>query len=336
MNVLVTGGAGYIGSHAVRHLRAAGAHVVVVDNLGQGHRAAVPPEVPFYQVDLRQTDTLREILASQRIESVMHFAALACVPESVTEPLRYYSNNVSGTLSLLEAMRSAGVRRIVFSSTCAVIGVPSDLPIVETSPREPINPYGWTKLVIEQVLRDWSSTDPEFGSVALRYFNVAGCAADGSLGEDHDPETHLIPILLQVALGQRSHVTLFGNDYPTPDGTCIRDYVHVDDLCEAHMRVLKALQPGKSGVYNVGIGRGYSVQEVLEAARQVTGHPIPAQFGPRRPGDPPVLFADSRRIMTELSWKPAFTDLRSIIETAWRWFYNHPAGYADTAANVRK
>jgi UDP-glucose 4-epimerase len=336
MNVLVTGGAGYIGSHAVRRLRAAGADVVVVDNLGQGHRAAVPPEIPFYQIDLRETAALQEIITSQRIDSVMHFAALACVPESVAEPLRYYSNNVGGTLSLLEAMRSTGVRRIVFSSTCAVIGIPSVLPIVETSPREPINPYGWSKLVIEQVLRDWTTADPAFSSVALRYFNVAGCAADGSLGEDHDPETHLIPILLQVALGQRPHVTLFGNDYPTPDGTCIRDYVHVDDLADAHVRVLKAMQPGKSAVFNVGIGRGYSVQKVLEAAREVTGHPIPAQFGPRRPGDPPVLFADPRRIMTELSWQPAFTELRPIIETAWRWFRNHPAGYADRAATKRK
>jgi len=228
------------------------------------------------------------------------------------------------------------VKRMVFSSTCAVYGEPERTPIVETMRGEPVSPYGWSKWCVERVLRDYAAADEDFAFAALRYFNVAGAAADGSLGEDHDPETHLIPILLQVALGQRSHVTLFGSDYPTSDGTCIRDYVHVDDLCEAHVRVLKAMQPGKSGVYNVGIGRGYSVQEVLEAARQVTGHPIPAQFGPRRAGDPPVLFADSRRIMTELSWKPEFTDLRSIIETAWRWFHNHPAGYADRAANVRK
>jgi UDP-glucose-4-epimerase GalE len=329
MNVLVTGGAGYIGSHAVRHLRAAGADVVVVDNLGQGHRAAVPPDVPFYQVDLRQTETVREILASRRIDCVMHFAALACVGESVTEPLRYYSNNVGGTLSLLEAMQSTCVHRIVFSSTCAVIGVPSVLPIVETSIREPINAYGWSKLVSEQVLQDQSRADPEFASVALRYFNVAGCASDGSLGEDHDPETHLIPILLQVALGQRPHVTLFGNDYATPDGTCIRDYVHVDDLIQAHVLALKSIQPGTTAIYNVGIGRGYSVQEVLEAARVVTGHSIPAQFGPRRAGDPPALFADARKVMTELLWKPRFTELEPIIETAWRWFRSHPSGYAD-------
>src|SRR5580700_5621914 len=242
MNVLVTGGAGYIGSHAVRHVRAAGARVAVVDNLGQGHRAAVPSDVPFHEVDLRQTDRLCEILAAERIDCVMHFAALASVGESVAQPLLYYSNNVGGTSSLLEAMRSTGVRRIVFSSTCAVIGVPSVLPIVETTPREPINPYGWSKFVAEQMLRDWSQSDHEFAAVALRYFNVAGCAADGSLGEDHEPEGHLIPILLQVALGQRPHVTLFGNDYPTPDGTCIRDYVHVDDLCQAHVLALQAIR----------------------------------------------------------------------------------------------
>jgi UDP-glucose 4-epimerase len=329
MTVLVTGGAGYIGSHAVRLLRAAGKRVVVVDNLDQGHRQAVPTDVPFFQVDLCKTDELREILSTQDVDCVMHFAALACVGESVAEPLRYYANNVTGTLSLLQAMQSAGVRRIVFSSTCAVIGIPDALPIVETLRREPINPYGWSKLVVEQMLQDWSRADPQFAWVALRYFNVAGCAVDGSLGEDHDPETHLIPILLQVALGQRSQVTLFGNDYPTPDGTCVRDYVHVDDLCAAHILALGAIKPGTSAIYNVGIGRGYSVQEVLNAARVVTKHPIPAEFGPRRAGDPPSLFADSRKLMSELSWKPRFTALEPIIETAWRWFREHPVGYAD-------
>ena len=216
MNVLVTGGAGYIGSHAVRRLRAAGASVAVVDNLGLGHRAAVPADVPFFQVDLRQTDAVRDVLTSQRIDCVMHFAALAQVGESVAEPLRYYSNNVGGTLSLLEAMQSTGVRRIVFSSTCAVIGIPEKLPIVETMPREPINPYGRSKLVIEQVLQDWSQADPQFAAVALRYFNVAGCASDGSLGEDHNPETHLIPILLQVALGKRPHVTYLARTIQPP------------------------------------------------------------------------------------------------------------------------
>jgi UDP-glucose 4-epimerase len=326
MNVLVTGGAGYIGSHAVARLRAAGAAVVVIDNLGLGHRAAVPTDVPFFQLDLRQTDAIREVLASNRIDCVMHFAALAQVGESVAEPLRYYSNNVGGTLSLLEAMQSSGVKRMVFSSTCAVIGIPHELPIVETMPREPINPYGRSKLVIEQVLQDWAEADPQFGAVALRYFNVAGCAADGSLGEDHNPETHLIPILLQVALGKRPHVTLFGNDYPTPDGTCIRDYVHVDDLCEAHLLALKALRPGMA-VYNVGIGRGYSVQEVLATARDVTGHPIPAEFGPRRPGDPPALYANAAKIRSEINWQPTFTELEPVIETAWRWFRVHPSGY---------
>jgi UDP-glucose 4-epimerase len=326
MNVLVTGGAGYIGSHAVRRLRAAGASVAVVDNLGLGHRAAVPSDVPFIQLDLRHTVAVREVLQSQRIDCVMHFAALAQVGESVAEPLRYYSNNVGGTLSLLEAMQSTGVRRIVFSSTCAVIGIPDTLPIVETLPKAPINPYGRSKLVIEQVLQDWAHADPQFAAVALRYFNVAGCASDGSLGEDHTPETHLIPILLQVALGQRPHVTLYGTDYPTADGTCIRDYVHVDDLADAHVLALKAIKPGMN-IYNVGIGRGYSVQEVLAAARVVTGHPIPAQFGPRRSGDPPALFANAAKITAELAWQPKFTNLEEVIETAWRWFKAHPSGY---------
>ncbi len=329
MNVLVTGGAGYIGSHAVRALRRAGARVAVLDNLDQGHRAAVPDDVRFFEADLRQTEAVRAILGSQKIDSVMHFAALACVGDSVADPMRYYSNNVGGTLSLLEAMRSQGVRKLVFSSTCATIGIPKVLPIVEASPQEPINPYGWTKRMIEQVLRDWSSADPEFASVALRYFNVAGCATDGSLGEDHDPETHLIPILLQVALGQRPCVTLFGNDYPTPDGTCIRDYVHVEDLCEAHLLALKNLRPGAADVYNIGIGRGYSVQEVVDAARRVTGHPIPAQFGSRRAGDPPALYADASKARAELLWEPRFIDVEPIIATAWGWFRNHPNGYPE-------
>jgi len=327
MNVLVTGGAGYIGSHAVRLLRRAGHRVVVVDNLSQGHREAVPADVPLYDLDLRRTAALEEVLASERIDSVMHFAALAAVGESVAEPLRYYSNNVVGTLSLFDAMRAQGVRKIVFSSTCAVIGIPEVLPIVETSVKQPINPYGWTKLTIEQVLSDWATADRELAYVALRYFNVAGCAADGSLGEDHHPETHLIPILLQVALGKRPQVTVFGNDYPTADGTCIRDYVHVDDLCEAHLLALKAMQPGTASIYHVGIGRGYSVKEVIDAARRVTGHPIPARIDARRPGDPPSLYAASEKIRAELLWHPKFTDLDAIIQTAWDWFRAHPNGY---------
>jgi len=327
MNVLVTGGAGYIGSHAVRLLRRAGHRVVVVDNLSQGHREAVPADLPLYDLDLRRTAALEEILAWEQIDSVMHFAALAAVGESVAEPLRYYSNNVVGTLSLFDAMRAQGVRKIVFSSTCAVIGIPDVLPIVETSAKQPINPYGWTKLTIEQVLSDWATADRELAYVALRYFNVAGCAADGSLGEDHHPETHLIPILLQVALGKRPHVTVFGNDYSTPDGTCIRDYVHVDDLCEAHLLALKAMRPGTGAIYHVGIGRGYSVKEVIDAARRVTGHPIPARIDARRPGDPPSLYAASEKIRSELLWHPKFTDLDAIIQTAWDWFRSHPSGY---------
>ncbi|MBI5759658.1 MAG: UDP-glucose 4-epimerase GalE [Planctomycetales bacterium] len=330
MNVLVTGGAGYIGSHAVRQLVAAGHRVTVVDNLVRGHRTTVPPHVEFHRLDVCDTASLADVLRRSQSECVLHFAALAYVGESVTDPLRYYLNNATGTISLLDAMRQANVKRIVFSSTCATYGDPPELPIVETMPQAPINPYGRTKLLAEWVLRDQLAADPEFAFVALRYFNVAGCALDGSVGEDHSPETHLIPIVLQAALGLRDGVTVFGTDYSTPDGTCIRDYIHVEDLCAAHLIAMNSLSPGKAQFYNLGIGRGYSVREVIESARKVTGRAIPIRFGERRPGDPAALFASADKISQELGWAPSITSLDEIVASAWRWFEAHPRGYGDT------
>ena len=331
MTVLVTGGAGYIGSHAVRELRARGRSVVVVDNLFRGHRQAVPADVPFYEVPLAEADRLARILREHHVEAVMHFAALAYVGESVTQPLTYYENNTTGTIRLLQAMQSAGVKRMVFSSTCATYGVPETVPLVETMPQRPINPYGWSKLFVEQILRDQTTADPEFGFVALRYFNVAGCASDGSLGEDHDPETHLIPVILLAALERRESVTVFGTDYPTPDGTCIRDYVHVEDLCAAHVAALDALSPGDARFYNLGIGRGYSVREVIESAQRVTGKSIPVEYGLQRPGDPPILYANADKIRRELGWLPRYTEIDPIVETAWRWFRAHAEEHGSSA-----
>jgi len=327
--ILVTGGAGYIGSHAARQLIAAGHRVVVLDSLSRGHRAAVPPEAQFADLDLAQTEQMIELMRDQAVTSVMHFAALAYVGESVEQPVWYYENNLAGTLSLLRAMDEAGVKRLVFSSTCATYGVPPKLPIVESTPQQPINPYGWSKRFVEQVLIDKAVARPDFGCIALRYFNVAGCAEDGSIGEDHDPETHLIPLVLQAALGRRKAITVFGTDYPTPDGTCIRDYVHVDDLCRAHLLSLDRVAPGSARFYNAGIGRGYSVREVIESAVRVTGQGIPMEFAGRRDGDPPELWANADRLRSELGWSPRFTRLDDIIATAWKWFREHPQGYGD-------
>jgi UDP-glucose 4-epimerase len=327
MNVLVAGGAGYIGSHAVRQMVLAGHRVVVVDNLVRGHRAAVDQRAEFHQLDVCDTSALADVLRRDRIDCVLHFAALAYVGESVIDPLRYYVNNSGGTISLLDAMQQADVKRIVFSSTCATYGNPPGLPIVEDTPQAPINPYGRTKLLTEWVLRDQLGADPEFAFVALRYFNVAGCALDGSLGENHDPETHLIPIVLQAALGRRDNVTVFGTDYPTPDGTCIRDYIHVEDLCAAHLVAMESLKPGDGRFYNLGIGRGHSVREVIESARRVTGRNISVRYGDRRPGDPPALFASAEKIRRELGWTPGMTDLDDIIASAWHWLREHPSGY---------
>jgi UDP-glucose 4-epimerase len=329
MNVMVVGGAGYIGSHAVKQLADAGHRVVAVDNLFRGHRAAVPPEVPFHQIDLADTAALADAMREHEVQCVMHFAALTYLHESVTEPLTYYRNNTAGTISLLEAMQRAGVERLVFSSTCATYGEVDEVPIVETTPQEPINPYGWSKWCVERILKDYAAANDQFAFVALRYFNVAGAAADGSLGEDHEPETHLIPVVLQTALGRRRKVTVFGADYPTPDGTCIRDYVHVEDLSAAHVAAMEVLRPGDTRFYNLGIGRGYSVREVIDSAQRVTGGPIPVEYGPRRPGDPPILFANSDKIQNELGWSARYTEIDAIVATAWNWFKSHPAGYEE-------
>ncbi|MHC4404621.1 MAG: UDP-glucose 4-epimerase GalE [Planctomycetota bacterium] len=329
MNVLVAGGAGYIGSHAVKQLIEAGHRVVIVDSLIRGHRQAIHPEAVFHRLDLAEAAALTELMGDENVECVMHFAALTYVGESVDQPLRYYTNNTAGTLSLLGAMHQAGAKRIVFSSTAATYGEPEDVPIVETTRQAPINPYGSSKWFVERMLRDQSAADREFASVSLRYFNVAGAAADGSLGEDHRPETHLIPVLLQAALGRRRKVTVFGTDYPTPDGTCIRDYIHVEDLSAAHVVAMEALAPGDARAYNLGIGRGYSVGEVVESAKRVSGVDIPIEYGQRRAGDPAILYADPRKIQDELGWSARYTEIDEIVATAWNWHRNHPDGYAE-------
>lgn len=326
MRIFVTGGAGYVGSHCVRRLVAAGHEVTVLDNLAQGHRAAVAPKAAFVQGDLGDAALLGSIFGAVRFDAVMHFAALLNVGESVEKPLEYYRGNIVNTVLLLEAMRAADIRRIVFSSTCAIYGEPESLPIVETLPTRPINPYGRTKLAIEWMLQDCASAWG-LGSVALRYFNASGAAEDGSIGEDHRPELHLIPIILEVALGKRSSIKVYGTDYPTPDGTCIRDYIHVEDLAEAHLKAVESCEPGRADAFNVGTGSGKSVLEVIESARLVTGHPIPTDVAPRRPGDPPVLYANPQKLADGLGWRPRYTEIRPIIETAWRWHRSHPSGF---------
>ncbi len=326
MRILVTGGAGYVGSHAVRRLLAAGHQVWVYDDLARGHAAAVPAG-SLIQGSLADEPRLVEALRVHRIEAVMHFAALTLVGESVADPLLYYRNNVCGSLSLLCAMRACEVWRLVFSSTTAVYGAPERQPISEDAPRQPINPYGTSKLMVELMLED-AARAYGLGYAALRYFNAAGASAEGDLGEDHTPETHLIPIVLQAALGRRSHVTIFGDDYPTPDGTCVRDYVHVDDLAEAHLRALERLEPGQGLHLNLGTGRGYSVREVIEACGRVAGRKIRSEVGPRRPGDPAILVADPTRAQKVLGWVPQYDHLDRIVETAWRWHQAHPHGYA--------
>ncbi|MCA9264085.1 MAG: UDP-glucose 4-epimerase GalE [Planctomycetales bacterium] len=329
MRVLVTGGAGYVGSHALRILLNNGHDAVVVDNLAFGHQAAVPPD-RLIVADLMERETIESIMRRHKIDAVMHFAAFAFVGESVTNPAKYYRNNVVGTLSLLDAMLATDVRKIVFSSTCATYGLPQTVPIPDDHPQAPINPYGFTKLVIEQALADYAHAY-DWGYAALRYFNASGAADDGSLGADHTPETHLIPLALQVALGQRDHLKLFGTDYPTPDGTCIRDYIHVDDLATAHLAALERLEPGVAWKLNLGTGVGVSVREIIETCRAVTGHAIPTIETERRPGDPPELVANSQQAFRQLDWEPRYTDIRQTIESAWRWHHAHPNGYADSA-----
>jgi len=322
---MVTGGAGYIGSVVTEQLLLDGHEVVVYDNLEKGHRAAVVAPAEFVQADLADGEKLREVLTTHRLDSVMHMAAHALVGESCEQPAKYYRNNVVNALNLLEAMRETDVRRIVFSSTAATYGEPEKQPIEETAPNRPTNPYGESKLAFERALR-WYDEAYGMRYASLRYFNAAG--ASEKCGEDHDPESHLIPITLQVAAGRRESVAVFGNDYPTSDGTCVRDYIHVIDLARAHILALHAIDEG-SRIYNLGCGGdGYSVNEVIAAAREVTGKEIPARAVERRSGDPAVLIASSEKIKQELGWSPQFQDLRVIIESAWRWMQAHPDGYA--------
>jgi UDP-glucose-4-epimerase GalE len=327
MRILVTGGAGYIGSHAVRLFLARGHDVWVYDNLIYGHRQAVPAD-RLIEADLSESYRLDNAFVMHRIDAVVHFAAFAYVGESVKDPAKYYLNNLVNTIYLLDAARRHKVKRFVFSSTCATYGVPEKVPITEDLPQHPINPYGATKLAVERALDDFAGAY-DLGYAALRYFNAAGASPDGTIGEDHDPETHLIPLVLWAAMGQRPAIEVFGTDYPTPDGTCIRDYIHVDDLAEAHLLALEALKSGDRLRYNLGTGRGYSVREVIRIAEEVTGKPVPVKEGPRRPGDPPALVASSEKIQRELGWRPRYAELRPIIEMAWNWHKNHPKGYSD-------
>jgi UDP-glucose-4-epimerase GalE len=325
MRILVTGGAGYIGSHTVRALVARGHDVRVYDSLVYGHRAAVEAD-RLIVGDLRDADVLDHALLIHRIEAVVHFAAYAYVGESVTNPGKYYQNNVSNTLTLFERMRRHGVSRLVFSSTCATYGTPDKVPITEDTPQRPINPYGRTKLMVEQAMADYA-TAYGWACTALRYFNASGAAADWSIGEDHDPETHLIPLVIYAAMKKRAHIEVFGIDYPTPDGTCTRDYIHVEDLAAAHALALEQAEPGRFRAFNLGTGRGYSVREVIRAVEKVTGLSVPVKEGPRRPGDPAELVAAPARAMTELGWQPRYTDLEEIVRTAWAWHRAHPDGY---------
>ncbi|MGE3276305.1 MAG: UDP-glucose 4-epimerase GalE [Vicinamibacterales bacterium] len=326
--VLVTGGAGYIGSHAVRALVAAGHTVAVLDDLSAGHAAAVPAGVPLVEASIHDRAAVTGALRTLGIDAVMHFAAWLSVGDSVRNPLGYYENNVVGSLRLVEAMGACGVTRLVFSSTCAVYGEPADVPIAESAPLAPINPYGETKLAVERLL---AHAERAMGlrTVALRYFNAAGADPSGEIGEAHDPEIHLIPLAIRAATGGPP-LQVFGQDYPTPDGTCLRDYVHVSDLAEAHVRALAALEAGSpSAAYNVGTGQPRSVREVLDTVGHVVGAPVRWTAAARRPGDPARLFAAADRVRTELGWRPARPDLATIVADAWRWHERHPHGYAN-------
>ncbi|CAH1853374.1 UDP-glucose 4-epimerase GalE [Convivina intestini] len=329
MAVLVLGGAGYIGSHMVKRLVEKNAEVVVVDSLITGHREAVDPKAKFYEVDIRDKAALSEVFDQENISQVVHFAAFSIVPESVAQPLKYFDNNTGGMITLLEVMKEHNVKQIVFSSTAATYGNPVQIPIKETDPQRPINPYGESKLMMEKIM-DWSDQADGIKWVALRYFNVAGAAEDGTIGEDHHPETHLVPIILQAAAGQRPYIEMFGDDYQTPDGFNVRDYVHVLDLVDAHILALKYLADGQpSNQFNLGSATGFSVKEMVEAARQATGVDIEAKVGPRRPGDPDILIADSSKARDILHWQPKYDNVQDIIKTAWHWTQSHPNGYND-------
>ncbi|MDU1505261.1 MAG: UDP-glucose 4-epimerase GalE [Limosilactobacillus vaginalis] len=329
MAILVAGGAGYIGSHMVKDLVEHGQEVVVADNLSTGHRDAINPKAKFYEGDIRDRKFLDKIFDNENIEAVVHFAAFSIVPESMSKPLKYFDNNTGGMITLLEAMRDHNIKYIVFSSTAATYGVPEHMPIKETDPQNPINPYGLSKLMMEKMMH-WADKAYGIKFVALRYFNVAGVAPDGTIGEDHGPETHLVPIILQVAQGKRDELSIFGDDYNTPDGTNVRDYVHVMDLADAHILAIKYLEAGnESNAFNLGSSTGFSNKQMLEAAREVTGEPIPAKIAPRRPGDPDSLVAASDKARNVLGWDPKYDDVHDIIATAWKWHSTHPKGYDD-------
>jgi UDP-arabinose 4-epimerase len=324
MRFLVTGGAGYIGSHTCKALAASGHIPIAYDNLVYGHPWAVRWG-PLEKGDIADRQRLDQVIKQYQPEGVIHFAAYAYVGESVQDPAKYYRNNVGGSLSLLEAMRDHGIPYIVFSSTCATYGVPERIPIPESHPQRPINPYGQSKLMVEQILRDFRVAHG-IQSISLRYFNAAGADPETEIGEAHDPETHLIPLVLDAASGQRPHITIFGDDYDTPDGTCIRDYIHVTDLAQAHVLAVEALATHQSvqPAYNLGNGQGFSVKEVIATAEAVTQRGIPVQIGARRPGDPPRLVGDASAIMQDLGWKPDYADLTQILATAWRWHQKQP------------
>lgn len=329
MRILVLGGAGYIGSHAVYQLIDQGHEVMVIDNLLTGHAGAIHPDATFYNGDIRDIEFLREVFSHEQIDGVLHFAANSLVGESMEDPLKYFDNNVYGTQVLLQAMTEFDVKHIVFSSTAATYGEPEQVPITEDMPTQPTSTYGETKLTMEKMMK-WTEAAHDIRFVSLRYFNVAGARSTGEIGEDHRPETHLIPIVLQVALDQREHISIFGDDYATPDGTCIRDYIHVEDLIDAHILALTYLKEGgDSNIFNLGSSLGFSVKEIIDAARKVTGHDIPAKVAPKRAGDPSTLIAASDKAKQTLGWNPSRTDIDRIISDAWDWHQANPTGYKE-------
>jgi len=325
MKILVTGGAGYIGSHTVDLLQKEGYEVVVFDNLVYGHKEAV--SCPLVVGDLLDKKAVRKIFEENKFTAVIHFAAYALAGESMSEPGKYFENNILGGLNLLEAMKDFGVKYIVFSSTCAVYGYPEKLPVTEESPLKPVSVYGESKLTFEKILR-WYDEIYGIKNICLRYFNAAGADLEGRIGEDHQPETHIIPLAIKTALGQQKEFTLFGDDYPTPDGTCIRDYIHVLDLASAHIKALEFLQKeNRSDVFNVGTGNGYSNKQILEMVKKISGVDFPVKIAPRRPGDPAAIWADNKKIKKVLGWQPKYSDLETIIRSAWKWHQSHPFGF---------